>query len=234
MATKQTINLGNRYSEDFKEPILEIGSKINSNYKQFSPRIIHEDNISYIGIDIEKGNGVDKIVDLSLNNNIIEELGWQEKFNTIHCHCVLEHVLDIFKFSNNISKILKKGGILYITIPFSWRIHRIPVDMWRFTPQSIDYLFPKILFEKKDCFYSTRHMDDLIPVDSGPKEFQLGSKLRQNGIFMYLLVKLLRKLNLDNKIFHERALLLENNLMMIGKKCDSSKYTFLSEEYLQK
>ena len=142
MAIKQTINLGNRYSEYFKEPILEIGSKIYSNYKQFSPRIIHEDNISYIGIDIEKGNGVDKIVDLSLNNNIIEELGWQEKFNTIHCHCVLEHVLDIFKFSNNISKILKKGGILYITIPFSWKIHRIPVDMWRFTPQSIDYLFP--------------------------------------------------------------------------------------------
>ena len=75
-------------------------------------------------------------------------------------------------------------------------------------------------------------MDDLIPVDLGPKEFRLGSELRQNGIFMYLMVKLLRKLNLDNKVFHERALLLENSLMMIGKKCDSNKYTFLSEENL--
>ena len=232
MATKQTINLGNRYSEYFKEPILEIGSKIHSSYKQFSPRIFHKDNIDYIGIDIEEGNGVDKVVDLSLNNNIIEELGWKERFNTIHCHCVLEHVLDIFKFSSSISKILKTGGILYITIPFSWKIHRIPIDLWRFTPQSIDYLFPKILFEKKDCFYSTRYMDDLIPVDLGPKEFRLGSELRQNGIFMYLMVKLLRKLNLDNKVFHERALLLENSLMMIGKKCHSNNYTFLSEENL--
>ena len=30
MATKQTINLGNRYLEYFKEPILEIGSSVYS------------------------------------------------------------------------------------------------------------------------------------------------------------------------------------------------------------
>ena len=84
---------------------------------------------------------------------------------------------------------------------------------------------------KEDCFYSTRKSDDLIPVDSGPRELHLGSKLIDNGIIIYFVIKLLKKFNLDKNFFNERALLLENNLMMIGKKSQSNKYTFLPEKY---
>jgi len=231
MATQQTISLGKKYLQFFKEPVLEIGSKFWPEYIQYSPRDLHNENTDYIGIDIEEGSGVDRILDLSSKKTNVKKLGWEEKFNTIHCHCVLEHITDIFTFSKNLDRVLKKGGRLFITIPFSWKIHRLPIDMWRFTPQSIDYLFPNIFFNKEDCFYSTRKSGDLIPVDSGPRELHLGSKLIDNGILIFLVIKLLKKFNLDKNFFNERALLLENNLMMIGQKSQSNQYTFLPEKY---
>ena len=231
MATKQFIKLGKQFKTTFKEPILEIGSKIWPGYENVSPRVLHDKNSDYIGIDVEDGKGVDHVIDLSSKTLNIDEIGWEKKFNTIHLHCILEHVADIFTFSKNIEKILKVGGFLYLTVPFSWKIHRIPIDMWRFTPQSIDYLFPKIKFKKKNCFYSTRRMNELIPVDKGPKEFHLGSKIKNHGVVISTLIRILRRLKLDKNIFSERALLLETNLIMIGQKNNKNNSTFISSNY---
>ena len=41
MATKQTIEFARKHSILFLEPILEIGSKIHSQYIQYSPRSLH-------------------------------------------------------------------------------------------------------------------------------------------------------------------------------------------------
>ena len=231
MATKQIISLGKRYPKLLKEPILEIGSKVWPGYQNVSPRVIHNNTCDYFGIDVEDGEGVDKVVDLSSKQLNIEDLGWENKFNTIHLHCVLEHIADIFTFSKNVEKILRVGGCLFLTVPFSWKIHRIPIDMWRFTPQSIDYLFQKVNFRKEDCYYSSRKMDELIPVDNGPQEFHLGSKIQKNGKIISFLIKILRKLKLDKNVFRERALLLENNLIMIGQKHNSNQSTFLHSKY---
>ena len=103
MATKQSIEFGKLFSEKFTSPILEIGSKIYDEYEQYSPKNISDKVGSYIGIDISDGEGVDLVVDFS-EIDIVRKLGWVNKFNTIHCHCVLEHVPDIFTFS----KISKK------------------------------------------------------------------------------------------------------------------------------
>ena len=224
MATKQTIEFGRAHSKKFLDPILEIGSKIHPQYTQYSPRSFHSKHINYLGIDIETGEGVDKVVDFS-KAGIVETLGWENKFNTIHCHCVLEHVPDIFTLAKNIEKALNLSGFLFITIPFAWKIHRIPVDMWRFTPQGIDYLFSKIKFKSDNCAFSIRHNESFFPIDKGP-ELHLGSRLKDNGKILSLLFRVLRKLRLDKGYFRERALLFESNLMMIGKKNNVKTSTF--------
>ncbi len=227
MATRQTIEFGKLFSEKFMSPILEIGSKIYDDYEQFSPKNISDNIESYIGIDISEGEGVDLVVDFS-EVDIIKKLGWVNKFNTIHCHCVLEHIPDIFTFSKNIQEALNISGTLYITVPFSWKIHRIPVDMWRFTPQGIDYLFSNINFNSKECAYSTRKQKAFYPIDNAP-ELNLGSALQNHGKIFSYAIKILRKMGLDKGYFKERALLFENNLMMIGVKADKENYSIYNK-----
>ena len=227
MATKQTIRFGELNSQLFKPPFLEIGSKTYSEYDQFNPRsIVNCKDNEYYGIDIEAGNNVDMICDFS-KEGIVEKLHWENKYNTIHCHCVLEHVLDIFSFTKNIQDALNTSGILFITVPFAWKIHRIPVDMWRFTPQSIDYLFPRINFDPDQCAYSIRNNDQIFPIDGSAPEIHLGSKIMDAGFVLSTIIRVLRKCNLDNGYFKERALLFESNLMMIGKKCENKIYNYI-------
>ena len=225
MATKQIIEFGKLHSSVFFEPVLEIGSKIYPNYTQFSPKTINSQNSDYLGIDIAEGSGVDQIVNFS-EKGIVQKLGWEDRFNTIHCHCILEHVPDIFTFSKNIQQALNTSGVLFITVPFAWKIHRIPVDMWRFTPQGIDYLFPKICFKVDQCAFSIRKKYKFFPIDIGP-EFHLGSRLEENGKILSFTIRLLRKLGVDKGYFKERALLFESNLMMIGIKSNEERFTFL-------
>lgn len=228
MATEAIIKFGRKHKNLFSAPYLEIGSKIQDSYTQYTPKDIHilSNSKDYIGIDIEDGDNVDLVIDLS-KEGIIEKLNWNKKFMTIHCHCVLEHVADIFTMSKNIQKALKPGGKIFISAPFAWKIHRIPIDMWRFTPQSIDYMFATIYFNKLHCAVSTRNPKLLYNIDSFPElNLNLGSELNTYGFMLGLSIKIIKKLKLDNTFFSERALLKECNLMMIGEKQSRNTYTF--------
>lgn len=226
MATEAIINFGREKRSLFSGPYLEIGSKIQANYEQFSPKEIHDctDDKEWTGIDIESGLGVDKIVDLSIPG-IVEELEWKGRFGTIHCHCVLEHVPNVFYMAKNIQDCLAEGGKLFVSVPFAWKIHRIPVDMWRFTPQCIDFLFPFIDFQAENCGFSTRHPKRLYGISESP-ELHLGTGLKRIGYCFSFFIRLLRKTGLDQGYFNQRALLLESNLMMIGEKGKDPTYNF--------
>ncbi len=178
----------------------------------------------YVGIDIEPGEGVDSVLDLC-RDETVSILG-EERFGTVHCHCVLEHVPDIFGITRNIERVIRTGGRLFVSAPFAWKLHRIPFDMWRFTPQSIDYLFPHVEFRPEHCGISTRHSTSIYPIDEFP-ELHLGSKLRASGLAVGTFIRVLRKLKLDAGYFStNRALMVECNLMMIGQKKASPIYTF--------
>ena len=103
--------------------------------------------------------------------------------------------------------------------------------MWRFTPQSLDYLFPHVAFDPERCAISTRSPDARFPIDEAP-ELGLGSSLREQSAPMRFAIKALRRLKLDRGLFRERALLLESNLMMIGTRKDEPTYRFFPEQYL--
>ena len=57
---------------------------------------------------------------------------------------LMEHTSQPFIVAENISNSLKKGALLFITVPWVWEIHDYPGDYWRFTPQGLETLFPKM------------------------------------------------------------------------------------------
>lgn len=47
---------------------------------------------------------------------------------------VLEHCPDGVLVLKEVSRVLKPGGFLFLTVPFIWPIHTIPHDEYRYTP----------------------------------------------------------------------------------------------------
>lgn len=231
MATQQTINHFSKYAHELKGPCLEIGSLIDSSYVQYKPIEIHGVNVPepYIGIDIFPGEGVDLVLNLCKDEDL-EKLPVKQ-FGTVHCHYIMEHVPDIFAMARNIEKVMQPGSILLLSVPFAWRIHRIPVDMWRFTPQSLDYLFPNVEFIDEKCALSLRRGDATYRLNEFP-EFRLGQDLDKYPPYIKWYVKVLNRLKLHNNLFNQRALLQETNIMMYGIKREKPTYTYIDRKFI--
>jgi len=127
-------------------PILEIGSRYIAKNVSMDYRSLFKDS-SFTGIDMFPGNNVDKVIDLTWDFDRIKKKIGGLKFNAIICCSVFEHIDNIFKAADNLSKLTNKNGILFISVPFVWEFHAYPDDFWRFTPQAIKYLFPEFSFK---------------------------------------------------------------------------------------
>jgi SAM-dependent methyltransferase len=63
-----------------------------------------------------------------------------ESFDLIISQECLEHVRDPFKAMNEMYRVLKKGGKIYLQLPFIIGYHPGPTDFWRFTTEGIEEL----------------------------------------------------------------------------------------------
>lgn len=54
-------------------------------------------------------------------------------FDHVLCTEVLEHVPDPAAFLLDLNRVLRRGGILILTVPWSARLHHLPYDYGRFT-----------------------------------------------------------------------------------------------------
>lgn len=134
--------------EDVKgKKIIEVGSlDINGSLR---PYIMTLGPLSYIGIDIEKGNGVDIICNAE---HMVERFG-KEIFDVVISTETLEHVEDWTKVISNIKNICKPNGIILITTcSYGYGYHACPYDFWRFEPDDMVNIFSdcKVLSLEKD------------------------------------------------------------------------------------
>lgn len=64
--------------------------------------------------------------------------------DAVICSAVLEHVHDPYKLINEATRCLKKGGMIYIEVPFLQPLHMIEVgDYRRFSRVGLEALFPE-------------------------------------------------------------------------------------------
>jgi SAM-dependent methyltransferase len=77
-------------------------------------------------------------------NNIPVE---NNKFDVILLTEVLEHLPEPLLALKELNRILKKEGLLYLTVPQGWREHEVPYDFFRYTSFGLKYLFNLSNFE---------------------------------------------------------------------------------------
>lgn len=85
-------------------------------------------------LDIDPKASATYTADLCNNN---EKIIPADSYDFVVCTEVLEHTLNPFEATREIYRILKKGGLVFITTPFNFRIHGPLPDCWRFTEHGI-------------------------------------------------------------------------------------------------
>jgi hypothetical protein len=113
---------------------LIVGSKLYEGRKD--RRALHE---NAWGVDLIEGQGVDQVV--NLEDGLPVGFG---PFAHIECCSVLEHSRRPWQLAAALEDVLPRGGTLVVSVPWVWRFHGYPSDYWRFTPEGVKALFPRI------------------------------------------------------------------------------------------
>ncbi len=107
--------------------ILDIGSQdVNGSLRTVAPL-----KNQYIGLDFVAGKGVDII----LTDPYILPFE-DDSLDIIVSSSCFEHSEFFWILFNEILRVLRPGGLLYINAPSNGVFHRYPVDCWRFYPDS--------------------------------------------------------------------------------------------------
>ncbi len=125
-------------------PILQIGSR-ESILDQDGGKWRHLfPDRQIIGIDVEDGDNVDFVFDITDKPAKLRKLTGHHQFNTIICAHVLEHVKNPFAAARNIEKLTTDGGTVIVTIPWVQGYHEFPDDYWRVSFSGLKILFPNL------------------------------------------------------------------------------------------
>jgi hypothetical protein len=203
----------------FKGPYLEIGTRYGLTQEM---RALFPDS-DYVGVDMEEGAGVDIVLDLTENFTVIDSVLEGKRFNTIFCLSVLEHCKNPFLMCENITKLLNRNGVVYVSVPFSWQFHAFPSDYWRFTPEGLRTLFPQLVFDSELDNMSTSEIGDIRKIDINlcRINFSVSESLAQKRYGMaatIAMLKLFRRLGIASWLLKYRYLYPPVLINMVGRK----------------
>lgn len=124
-----TYLLGIRDNLDFNQEFYE------KNKAQFDAKY------SYFGIDLRPAGENVLAGDICSQAFLDDHAGYLEFFDVIYSNNVLEHLRRPWIAAENLSKMLKPGGVLITIVPFSQRYHEDPEDFFRYTHAGVVSLF---------------------------------------------------------------------------------------------
>ena len=126
--------------------VLDIGCGVMP-YKEY---LLNPQISDYIGIDIEEPTAYEGLIkpdQIWDGNRIPFE---DSSFDYVIATEFLEHYFDTFHILSEINRVLKKGGVLFFTVPSIWPLHAVPYDYHRFTPLALNEYFRRTGFSKFD------------------------------------------------------------------------------------
>ena len=117
--------------------VLEIGSRVvTRNGKLVFP------GMDYVGFDYLPGENVDVVGDAHNLSSYFKE---DEKFDIVVSVAVFEHLAMPWKVAEEIYKVLKPGGFVYIITHFAWSSHERPWHFFHYTDMGLKVLFSEAL-----------------------------------------------------------------------------------------
>jgi len=103
----------------------------------------------YIGVDLAVGEAQWDYTGLDAVSNLTCLPFGNAMFDAVLCTQVLEHVPEPLQVLQEIYRVLKPGGQLFLSAPQSWQQHQKPYDYFRYTSFGLRYLFEKSGFHVK-------------------------------------------------------------------------------------
>jgi len=104
---------------------------------QYKPYFKHT---NYVAVDLCVGDDEWDFSGIDINAPLHDIPLPDETAEVILCTEVLEHVPNPHQVITELARLLKKGGALYLSVPFSGREHQIPHDYFRYTQYGLRYL----------------------------------------------------------------------------------------------
>lgn len=120
----------------WKKSVIESGARdVNGSVR---PVLMRFEPSMYVGTDIEMGNGVDVLCDAV---DLVNKFG-EASFDVCVSTEVVEHVQYWRAVIGNYKRILRPGGVLFLTTRsegFGW--HGYPSDYWRYSVEDMQEIF---------------------------------------------------------------------------------------------
>lgn len=174
----------------------------------------------YIGIDIEHSGHDHRLskIDKLYDGKVIPFE--DAEFDIVFSSEVFEHVFNLNELLPEINRVLKVGGVLAFTCPFSWEEHEQPYDYARYTSFALKAMMEENQFEIIMQEKSSKHFETLMQLMASYISLHLLPKNRWLkiilGIFTVAPLNILGVI--FGKILPDSENLYHNNIIIAQKK----------------
>ncbi len=118
----------------FPAPVVDIGSLRTEGQEDYADLRPYFTAGAYAGFDMRHGAGVDCVGTIHRLPLATASVG------TVILLDTLEHVLEPLAAMEEVTRVLRPGGVVVMSSHMNFPIHAHPSDYWRFTPMMFDHL----------------------------------------------------------------------------------------------